>query len=335
MRKIGAPLGAAFISWCAAALPVSAEPLDHFKDCETCPEMVVLPAGKYLMGATKADRKLSQYVQDELPQHEVTIAYRFAIGKFELTVDEFAAYVAETGATPGGECGITTPHRGRDREKYIGTEKPGKRITPSYIEILDGTFRRPGAEVTGRHPATCISRREAAAYLEWLSKKTGKHYRFPTESEWEYAARAGSTTPFFFGDRPADLCRYANFADRASPYFQSATAKCSEKPSPDRTAQVGSYQPNPWGLHDMVGNVSEFVEDCASNDYNGAPADGSPRGRGSGCANFVLRGYGFTELDMLMRSAARCLASNWDGRANLLGARVALSLDDAAWDRKK
>lgn len=338
MRGFSIALGIYLVA-CSLPFGVNAQtppqPGATFKDCPNCPEMVVLPPGKYMMGATAADRKLTEYIQSELPRHEVTIAYSFALGKFEITVDEFAAYVAETGAEPGGECGIHAPELGRGKNKFIGTEKPGKRLAPAYIVISDGAFRRPGADVSGRHPATCISRREAAAYLAWLGKKTGKPYRFPTEAEWEYATRAGSTTVFFFGDRQADLCRYANFADRAAPYYTAAMAKCAEKPSPAGLAAVGSYKPNAWGLYDMEGNAAEFLEDCASDNYKGAPTDGSPMGWKSGCTKFALRGYDFSAPDVLMRSAARCTSNDWDGRANSLTLRVALSLDDAAWDRKK
>jgi formylglycine-generating enzyme required for sulfatase activity len=322
----------------------SPQPLSSFKDCDACPEMVALPPGKFLMGASKEDSRLvlkelpgltaeEAQFPEERPQHEVAIGYSFAIGKFEVTVAEFAAYVAETGARTGGECLILTPYDGPLARKVIGTVKPTPEMKYGSITVTDADFRTPGAKTTDRHPATCISRREAAGYLEWLGKKTGKPYRFPTEAEWEYGVRAGSTTPFYYGGGFADLCRYGNHADLKSPYSARYGAKCAENPSPVGTAIAGSYKPNAWGLHDMIGNAFEFVEDCSFENYNGAPADGSPW-RKDGCVQFVQRSYDFGNVPGNLRSAARCLPGDWESRANNLTIRVALSLDDAAWDRK-
>jgi formylglycine-generating enzyme required for sulfatase activity len=248
----------------AAAIPLmlsgaqAQAPLSTFKDCDACPEMVALPPGKFLMGASKADAKLVDpyTLASELPQHEVTIGYSFAIGKGEVTVDEFAAYVAETGAKTGGVCQLRLPEFGPNRGKFIGTAKPGPTdYPPALVTIADGDFRTPGAQVSGDHPATCISRREAQAYLDWLGKKSGKAYRFPTEAEWEYAVRAGSATPLHYGGGLKDLCKYGNFADKASPYNARMVAQCAEKPSPERTTVAGSYLPNAWGLDNMIGNA--------------------------------------------------------------------------------
>jgi formylglycine-generating enzyme required for sulfatase activity len=190
--------------------------------------------------------------------------------------------------------------------------------------------------VTDQHPATCISRREALGYLAWLSKKSGKAYRLPTEAEWEYAVRAGNPKPFHYGGGLKDLCKYGNFADSKSVYNARIVAKCAENPSPEGTAPAGSYQANGWGLHDMIGNAFELTEDCASENYHGAPADGSPwRAGGGQCDSFATRSYFFDSMGTALRSAARCTAVGMDDRSNGLAIRVAVSLDDAAWDRKK
>jgi formylglycine-generating enzyme required for sulfatase activity len=312
-------------------------PLSTFKDCDNCPEMVALPPGKFLMGASKEDRKFADAytIQGELPQHEVTIGYSFAIGRHEVTVAEFAAYVAETGAKTGGECDIRVAEFGPNRGKFIGTPKPGAENYPGLVTITDGNFRTPGGTVSDQQPATCISHREALGYLDWLSKKSGKAYRLPTEAEWEYAARAGSTTPFYFGGGLKDLCKYGNFADSKSVYNARIVAKCAENPSPEGTAAVGSYLPNAWGLQDMIGNGFELTEDCASDNYEGAPNDGSPRRESGGaCETFATRSFFFDSIGTSLRSAARCLVVDWDSRSNGLTFRIAVSLDDNAWDRK-
>src|SRR5688572_14453954 len=114
-----------------------AQALPTFKDCDVCPQMVALPPGQYLMGASQADRNLSDPYSyaSETPQHRVTIAYSFAIAQFELTVDEFAAYVAETGAQIGGECQIRAPDLGPRAGRVIGTAKSGKRVAVGLVDI--------------------------------------------------------------------------------------------------------------------------------------------------------------------------------------------------------
>lgn len=308
-----------------------------FKDCDACPEMIVLPGGRFLMGASTEDQKFADAysISTERPQHEVSIAYSFALAKFELTVREFAAYVMETGAKTGGECDLRLPDTGPKAGKFVGTLKRGvQQSLPSLAVVIDADFRRPGTPASDNHPATCISRREAKAYLDWLAKKTGKPYRFPTEAEWEYAVRAGSKSPYHFGGGLKDLCLYGNFADKGSPYHARVAAQCIESPSPAMVAPVGSYKPNAWGFHDMLGNAFEFIEDCSSPDYKGAPTDGSPFGRGRSCENFMTRSYFFDSIGTSLRSAARCGVVDWDGRSNGLTIRAALSLDPMAWDRR-
>jgi formylglycine-generating enzyme required for sulfatase activity len=227
---------------------------------------------------------------------------------------------------------IRSPDHGPYRGRVLGKPKPGGRVAPGYFAIVDGDFRSPGERVTGKHPATCISKREAQAYLAWLSKKANRSYRLPTEAEWEYAVRAGSTTPYHFGNRVSDLCKFGNFADRASGYGASMAAPCAENPSPAMLAPVGSYQPNRWGIFDLIGNTFEFVEDCYHPNYRGAPADGSPWLAGtnnSACPGFVTRGYFFDSVSSGLRSAARCLAAtSWDDRSNGLAIRVVVSIDE-------
>lgn len=339
------------------AVDNKSEPLSTFKDCELCPEMVVLPAGSYWMGATDEDRKLGvdEYtLAAELPRHEVTFDYSFAIGKFEVTVAQFAAFVDETGFKAWGECTLAVPTSGPNKGKFIGTINPNaagyqgwpaEKWLENQLAIVEyADFRTPGTEVTDRHPAACISRNEAKAYLAWLSEKSGRKYRFPTESEWEYAVRAGETLPFYYGGGQEELCEYGNFADLDSVYLAGRYAKCAETPSLEYTTPAGSFKPNNWGLHDMVGNVFEYVADCAFPNYDGAPADGSPwlvsekhpdRTKGGRCLVWGLRGYDFSAMDLSLRSAARCgVYTDEDARSDALGLRVAVSMSDGAWDRQ-
>lgn len=204
------------------------KPGDSFKDCERCPEMVVVPAGTFTMGRDDGHKY-------EMPAHKVTIAKPFAIGRYELMFSEWQACV------DGGGCA-----------KEPDDHKWGREGRP----VINITFA------------------EAVAFTEWLSKETGAVYRLPSEAEWEYAARAGTTTPFFWGtDKGTNL---ANCRD------------CESQWSKKGSAPVGSFKPNPWGLYDMHGNIWEWVADCWTTNHIGAPTDGSARTNGD-CSKRVMR----------------------------------------------
>jgi formylglycine-generating enzyme required for sulfatase activity len=338
----------------AAAQPGSAEdvaPPASFKDCEQCPQMVTLPAGKFLMGASAKEVKLVKYVDSSLPQHEVGIAYPFGIGRYEVTVEEFDAYVKESGAQVGGACGIRLAESGKYALKFTGTLHPDSARdseSPLVVFVTDGSYAQPGLPVDARQPAVCVSRNEINGYLDWLGRKTGKHYRLVTEAEWEYAYRAGADTINFWGDSFKKTCDYANFGDRKSGYQAGMMAPCAESVRPVWTADAGSYKPNAWGLYDMPGNVQEMVADCFHDNYQGAPADGSPWSE-NGCLTFVTRGGDYELTQFNMRASDRLFVGHvtgdgnddliWpkehslDVRWNTVGFRVAVSLGDTAWDR--
>ncbi|MGP0058819.1 MAG: SUMF1/EgtB/PvdO family nonheme iron enzyme [Beijerinckiaceae bacterium] len=276
-----------------AAAPLSVEeecalkPNDEFKECATCPPMVVVPPGSFTMGspATEPGR-----FDNEGPQHVVSFAKSFAVGKFQVTRDEFAAFVNETAYDAGSKCWTF--------EEGKAEERSGR------------SWRNPGFAQTGAHPVACLNWNDAQAYVAWLAKKTGKTYRLLSESEWEYAAR-GQTLPgayprYFFGDAEKDMCRYGNGADQTAkekvPGLIWAVVPCNDGYA--YTSPVGSFLPNAFGLYDMHGNVWQWVEDCYAENYQGAPTDGSAKTTGE-CSRRVLRGGSWNYNPRYLRAALR------------------------------
>ncbi len=266
------------------------------------PEMVVLPAGRFRMGCVSG----RDCEDNEMPVHEVSIAEPFAMSKYEVTRGEFGRFVAQAGYR-------TTAERGRGCYVWDGS---------TVTEKSSARWNNPGFNQSDTHPVVCVSWDDAVAYAEWLSSETGKPYRLPGEAEWEYAARSGSRTKYHFGDAESQLCRYANHADRST-NFSWRNESCSDGVS-ERTAEVGSYQPNSFGLHDMHGNVWEWVQDCWNDSYVGAPSDGSAWKRGD-CGKRVLRGGSWSNAPRLLRSAFRGWFST-DSRDSIYGFRVARTL---------
>jgi formylglycine-generating enzyme len=277
-----------------------------FKDCADCPEMVALPAGAFMMGSPKDER--GRQGAEGLPRR-VVIPKRIAIGKFEVTVDQFSAFVVETGVTVSNLCHLMV--------KIDGVQ--------AVWGPPEASFRQPGFEVTGTQPVVCVSLHEAQAYVTWLRRRTGKPYRLPTEAEWEYAARADTSTAYSFGDDETAACGYARFADLGSRLGWGGGCRgdtVAYGPLP-----VGSLKPNSWGIFDMHGNAWEWVEDCWTPIASEIPTDGSAFSRPGSCEVGVMRGGSWAAGFPKLRSATR-----WPLRAtshyNHLGFRVALSLDE-------
>jgi formylglycine-generating enzyme required for sulfatase activity len=223
-----------------------------FQDCEACPEMVVVPAGSFMMGSNNG-------ADDEKPVRKVTIAQPFAVGKFEVTFAEWDACVADGGCK----------------------HKPGDRGW--------GRSKRPVMNVSWDD----ISKQ----YLPWLSKKSGKNYRLLSEAEWEYVARAGTTTAYWWGDKASH--EYANYGKDDC---CDGLAKGSDKWV--NTAPVGSFKANAFGLHDLHGNVREWTEDCWNGSNKGNPGNGAARRTGD-CGRRVLRGGSWGDYPRSLRSADR------------------------------
>jgi formylglycine-generating enzyme required for sulfatase activity len=260
------------------------KPKDSFKECEVCPEMVVVPAGAFAMGSPNNEKARDD---SEGPQHKVTIARSFALGKFEVTVDQFAAFVTETGHDTGSTCDIWLDGKWAERSGY--------------------SWRSPGFSQSGSHPAACLSWDDAKAYLAWLSRKTGQAYRLPTEAEWEYAARGGTKTRFHFGNQEKDYCQHGNGADQKARNDVPGATSWKVLPCSDGhayTAPVGSFTANAFGLHDTHGNVFEWTEDCWHGNYKGAPSDGSAWTSGD-CNIRVQRGGAWGYPPDYLRVAVR------------------------------
>ena len=257
------------------------KPKDEFQECETCPRMVVVPAGKFLMGSPPGEEKRDA---DEGPEHEVTISRPFAVGKFEVTMREWKACV------DGGSC-------------------------KSNKDLVD--FVKDLSNYQMRLPVNSMNFADVKEYLSWLSANTGKAYRLLSEAEWEYAARAGTRTPFNTG---------ATITTAQANYNGDHTYGPNGRKGDNRglAIEVGSFPANAFGLHDMHGNVLEWIEDCWHPTYDKAPSDGSARIQ-PGCASRVIRGGSFLQPPHFLRSANRFeLAADQAGFG--LGFRVARTL---------
>jgi formylglycine-generating enzyme len=260
-----------------------------FKECADCPEMVVIPAGRFVMGAAPGEEE-REALSDEFrnrsqPRHSVD-ATRFSAGKFEVTRGQYRAFAEATGRSSDG-CFI-----------WAGAE---------FEHDPTRDWRNPRYAQDDSHPAVCVSWDDASAYARWLSQKTGKHYRLLTEAEWEYAARAGTTTTRFWGDDGNRSCDYANGADLATRARVPATSQWPVADCNDRyayTAPVGSYRANAFGLYDMLGNVGEWTQDCWNGSYSGAPTDGSAWAAGD-CVLRVVRGGSWEDAPVGLRAAYR------------------------------
>jgi formylglycine-generating enzyme required for sulfatase activity/DNA-binding winged helix-turn-helix (wHTH) protein len=275
-----------------------------FKDCQDCPEMVVLPAGEFMMGSPESE---DGHKDVEGNPRRVVISKQFAIGKFEVTVDQFSAFVAESGMTAGSLCRVIVAF---DRSAIWGPP--------------EASFRQPGFDVMGSQPVVCISWHEAQAYVAWLRRRTGKPYRLPTEAEWEYAARAGTTARFSFGSDETALCAYARFADLSSRFGWHDA--CRSDITTYGPVPVGSLKANPWGIFDMHGNAWEWVEDCWTPNASEIPTDGSAFARPGNCEVGVVRGGSFAAGSRRVRSATRSPVQTAKHNYND-GFRVVLSLD--------
>ena len=213
-----------------------------FKDCPGCPELVVIPAGTFEMGSPPDEK--GRY-SNEGPVRTRTIPTAIAIGTQELTRGAFRRFVETTAYDTGRSCWTYERDRWADRSQR--------------------TWRNPGYDQTDDHPVVCVNWRDAKRYVSWLSTQTGHTYRLPTEVEWEYAARARTTTAYYWGDKTQ--CGYANAADQSTTLYWRAACDDGHR----YTAPKATYLPNPFGLFDVLGNVWEWTADCWTEQYGVTP----------------------------------------------------------------
>lgn len=279
-----------------------------FRDCKGCPELVAIPAGNFLMGTPAAE--VGKFDWD-LPPRKVSIG-AFAIGKFDVTKREWAAFVTATHHSTETGC------------SWTGRMKADE---PDPI----GSWSSVGFAQTDNHPVVCVTWADVQHYLAWLSHKTGKHYRLPSEAEWEYAARAGTETPFYWGSTASH-----ELANYGAETCCSPLAKGRDKWT--GTSPVGSFPPNAFGLYDMAGNALQMVQDCLSfstkrlaNDGTAFENDFTLEGEGNlaafngekSCDHRVVRGGDWGDPPAMIRASFRNVSVGPGYLSGGLGFRVA------------
>lgn len=271
--------------------------------------MMVVPAGGFVMGAAPGEEERENLSEDfrnrSQPQRSVQVK-RFSAGRFEITRGQYRVFAEATGRKSDG-CFV-----------WSGT---------AFEMDRSRDWSSPGYAQDDAHPVACVSWEDASAYARWLSQRTGRKYRLLTEAEWEYAARAGTPTARFWGDDPGMACDYANGADISTRARVPGTSSWDAATCNDRhahTAPVGRYRANAFGLHDMLGNVEEWTQDCWNANYSSASADGSAAAAGD-CSLRAVRGGSWDDAPVGLRAAYR-VGSPTVVRVYRRGFRVAADL---------
>lgn len=239
--------------------------------------LVRVPAGEFVMGD-----QTGRGQKDERPTRLLKVPALWVM-QTEVTVGMFQEYTNDTGAEFSDGCGI---YKGR------------------WINEPTLRWDSPGFEQDAAHPVTCVSWADTQGFIRWINTKTEQRFRLPSEAEWEYFAKAGSGSDYFFGSDRSLLCQYANGADQRAlqDYPSFSVNECDD--GFVRTAPVGSFKPNPWGLFDVTGNVWEWVEDCWQPDYDPNLEDARPV-IAEGCDRRAYRGGAYGDIPGFLRISLR------------------------------
>lgn len=273
-----------FLVWllCACGTPSP----NVVRDCEGCPRMVRIPGGTFVIGSPDSELRRKK---NESPRRAVTLA-TFAVSELETTRAQFALFLRES-----------------HHAMPAGCQTEGAVLDGKYETDPRASWRDPGYPQTDEHPVVCVDWADARAYADWLSQRTGHAYHLLSNAEWEYAARAGTTSAYSWGDDRDQGCVYANGCDQSlqrvmPPTWGGIYAGCDD--GAVRTTPGGHYKPNGYGLFDMTGNVWEWVADCTDPTYDALPADGHPIDRAD-CAARDVRGGSWDDDPEDLRNASR------------------------------
>src|SRR5436190_7635281 len=283
-------------------------------------DLVRIPAGEFLMGNPEDaaelckefaafERKPEEF-DDEIPRHKVEITRPFWLGRCEVTIGQFRTFTTDAGYKTQAET---------DGKGGWGYDPATGICSGRFTQF---NWREAGFPQTDDHPVLNVTWYDAVAFCDWLSRKEGKRYRLPTEAEWEYACRAGTTTRYFHGNDPAGLPKVARLINATTDkkYADVQSQVNFLKPGESLTAKVGSYDPNPWGLYDMLGNVWEWTGDWYGEDYYAQSPEKDPIGPDDANVK-VRRGGAWNSFPLFARASFR----NWNSRTTRcinLGFRV-------------
>jgi formylglycine-generating enzyme len=313
--------------WAGVAAAVAAAP--EVLENSLGMKFVRVPAGEFTMGSDATPQDLAQRfphydlarlrkIDDEAPAHRVRISRDFYLGQHEVTVGQFRRFVARSGHIPESIADHTGAYG------YNRDYDPDKTVRGDAFEGRDPKYSwtNPGFKQGDDEPVVNVSWNDAVAMAKWLSAQETRHYRLPTEAEWEYVCRAGTNTIFPNGDDPAALPEIANTfdADAAVNWPRWQDYALREHDGYAFTAPVGSFAPNGFGVYDMVGNVWEWVSDWYGADSYGHSPPADPQGPPSG-SRYVRRGGAWHSWSLY----ARCGFRNWnppESRYTLLGIRL-------------